>query len=67
MIPLVHPIFGQNEKKVLGEIIDSMMLASGKYVEKFENISAGLFGAKHAVAVANGTADVARCPACVRN
>lgn len=55
MIPLVHPIFGQNEKKVLSEIIESRMLASGKYVEKFEKISAEMFGVKHAIATSNGT------------
>jgi perosamine synthetase len=55
MIPLVHPIFGQNEKKILSEILESRMIASGKYVDKFENTCAGMFGTKHAIAVSNGT------------
>jgi len=55
MIPLVHPIFGHNEKKILSEILDTTIIASGKYVERFENTGAALFGAKHAVATSNGT------------
>lgn len=55
MIPLVHPIFGESEKKILSEIIDSRMIASGKYVETFEKMCAEKFGAKFAVATSNGT------------
>ena len=55
MIPLVHPIFGKNEKKSLSEIIDSRIIASGKYVERFEAVSARMFGTKYAVAASNGT------------
>ncbi len=55
MLGLVHPIVGSEEKKVLNEIIDSRMLAAGKYVTEFENVCARAFNAKHCVAVSNGT------------
>lgn len=55
MIPLVHPIFGKEEKKIINEVIDSRVVASGKYVEQFESQFAKLSGAKFAIACSNGT------------
>lgn len=55
MISLVHPIFGENEKKMLAEIMDSRIIASGKYVEIFESMCAAQFGTRFAVATSNGT------------
>jgi dTDP-4-amino-4,6-dideoxygalactose transaminase len=55
MIPLVHPIVGAEEKKVLNGIIDSRILASGAYVTEFEKRCAARFGTKYAVAVSSGT------------
>jgi perosamine synthetase len=55
MLGLVHPIVGREEKKVLNEVIDSRILAAGKYVTEFENVCSKTFCAKHCVAVSNGT------------
>lgn len=55
MIPLVSPILGKEEKKVLNEIIDSRIIASGKYVERFEAESAAFSGTRFGVATSNGT------------
>lgn len=55
MIPLVHPILGREEKKIVAEVIDSGMIASGTYVERFETSFAQYCGAAHGIAVSNGT------------
>lgn len=55
MIPLVHPIFGAEEKKIINEVIDSRVVASGKYVEQFEQQFAKLSNAKFGIACSNGT------------
>lgn len=55
MIPLVHPIFGREEKKILNEVVDSRILASGEYVDKFEKAFAGYCGSKYGIAASNGT------------
>jgi perosamine synthetase len=56
-IPLHEPRFLGNEKKYLIETIDSGFVSSvGKYVTQFEEMFAAAVGAKHAIAVANGTA-----------
>ena len=55
MIPLVHPIFGKEEKKIINEVIDSRVVASGKYVEQFEQQFAKLSNAKFGIACSNGT------------
>ena len=36
MIPLVKHILGKKEKQLINEVIDSGIIASGKYVEEFE-------------------------------
>ena len=55
-IPLHEPIFRGNEKKYLIEAIDSTYVSSvGKFVDHFEEMMCQLTGAKHAVAIVNGT------------
>ena len=55
MIPLVKPILGAAEKKLVNEVIDSGIIAAGKYVEEFEKKCAELHGTKFGVATSNGT------------
>lgn len=55
MIPLVKPIFGAAEKKMLIEVVNSGIIASGKYVERFEQETARYSGTRHAIAASNGT------------
>src|SRR5271157_3369743 len=55
MIPLVKPILGAQEKKLVNKVIDSGIIASGKYVEEFERKCAEIHGTKFGVATSNGT------------
>ncbi len=58
-IPLHEPRFVGNEKKYLGECIDSTFVSSiGKFVGQFEDKIAKFTGAKYAIATVNGTAAV---------
>lgn len=55
-IPLHAPVFGGNEKKYLGECIDSTYVSSvGKFVDRFEEEMARYTGAAKAVVCVNGT------------
>ena len=55
-IPLHAPCFAGNEKKYLDECIDSTFVSSvGKFVDKFEDMTAAYTGAKKAVVCVNGT------------
>jgi len=55
-IPLHDPRFVGNEKKYLGECIDSNFVSSvGEFVGRFEQMCAEYTGAKYAVATMNGT------------
>lgn len=57
MAVLHEPIFCGNELRYLKECIDSTFVSSvGKYVDQFEVGLTELTGAKHAIAVVNGTA-----------
>jgi perosamine synthetase len=54
---LHEPSFNGNEWLYLGECLDSTFVSSvGKFVDRFEVDLANFTGAKHAVAVVNGTA-----------
>jgi perosamine synthetase len=54
---LHEPQFNGNEWKYLKECLDSTFVSSvGKFVDRFESDLAAYMGAKHAVAVVNGTA-----------
>lgn len=56
-VPLHEPVFLGNEKKYIDDCIDSSYVSYiGKYVTKFEEITANYTGSKHAVAIVNGTA-----------
>ena len=56
-IPLHTPVFIGNEKKYVAECIDTTFVSSvGKYVDKFEEMTAQYVGSKYAVATVNGTA-----------
>jgi perosamine synthetase len=56
-VPLHEPCFCGNEWLYLKECLDSTFVSSvGKFVDRFEADLAGFTGAKHAVAVVNGTA-----------
>jgi len=56
-IALHEPRFLGNEKKYLGECIDSTFVSSvGKFVDRFEAEFAKYVGSKYAVACVNGTA-----------
>jgi perosamine synthetase len=55
-IPLHAPVFNGNEKKYLIETIDSTYVSSvGAFVNRFEEMMCEITGAKHAVAIVNGT------------
>ncbi|MDR2427114.1 MAG: DegT/DnrJ/EryC1/StrS family aminotransferase [Endomicrobium sp.] len=56
MIPIAHPVIEEEEKKLIEEVLDSRMLASGKYVETFERDFAQYCSTKFAISAANGTA-----------
>ncbi len=55
-IPLHEPKFIGNEKKYLNDCIDSTFVSSvGPFVDEFERKMESFTGAKHAIAVSNGT------------
>lgn len=56
MIKLAHPIIEDDERAAVIAALDSGQLAQGPRVAAFEQAFAAYVGAKHAVAVANGTA-----------
>ncbi len=56
-VALHEPQFGGNEWLYLKECLDSTFVSSvGKFVDRFESELAAFTGARHAVAVVNGTA-----------
>jgi len=55
-IPIAKPLIGDDEINAVVEVLKSGMLAHGKEVEAFEREFADYLGAKHGIAVANGTA-----------
>lgn len=56
-IPLHEPRFVANERQYVMDAIDSTFVSSvGQYVDRFEKMMCDYTGAKHAVAVVNGTA-----------
>lgn len=55
-IPLHAPVFKGNEKKYVLDTIESTFVSSvGAYVNRFEEMMCELTGAKHAIAIVNGT------------
>lgn len=56
-VPLHEPSFSQREHQLLHDCLDSGFVSSvGEYVDQFEHELATYLGAKHVVAVVNGTA-----------
>ena len=56
MIPIAKPLIGDEEINAVVQVLESGMLAHGKEVEAFEKEFAEYLGAKHGIAVCNGTA-----------
>jgi dTDP-4-amino-4,6-dideoxygalactose transaminase len=56
VIPVSKPQIGAEEKAAVMAVLDSGVIASGPVTEAFEREFAAFTGARHAVAVANGTA-----------
>jgi perosamine synthetase len=55
-IPLAAPDIGDEERRLVDEVLRSRYLASGRYLDDFENAMAERFGARFAVGVSSGTA-----------
>jgi perosamine synthetase len=56
MIPLVKPLIGEEEKRLVNEVLDSGMLAQGPKVKELEEKFAALCDTKYAIGVNSGTA-----------
>lgn len=57
MIPVNQPLLGAREKELLAQCVDTGWISSdGPFVAEFEKKFASYIGAKHGVAVCNGTA-----------
>ncbi len=55
-IPLHAPLFIGNERKYVMETLESTFVSSvGAYVNRFEEMMCEITGAKHAIAIVNGT------------
>jgi dTDP-4-amino-4,6-dideoxygalactose transaminase len=55
MINIACPIIGERERRLVNDVLDSRILASGKYVAQFEQSFAKYCGADFGIANANGT------------
>jgi dTDP-4-amino-4,6-dideoxygalactose transaminase len=55
MIPVARPDIGPEEIAAVTEVLESGMLAGGRRVAELEERFAAFIGAKHAIAVSNGT------------
>jgi perosamine synthetase len=56
MIPIAHPLLGEEEAEALLQVLASGQLAQGEQVEAFERDFAQFCHVQHAVAVSSGTA-----------
>lgn len=56
MLPLASPDIGDDDIRLVHDVLQSRYLASGPVAERFEREVADRFGARHAVAVSSGTA-----------
>lgn len=62
MLALHEPVFAGNEIPYLEECIKSTFVSSvGKFVDRFERMLEEVTGARHAIAVVNGTAALHAC------
>ena len=55
MIPITVVRVEERARELVNQVLDSGSLAQGKVVEEFEGLVAEMAGARHAVAVSNGT------------
>lgn len=55
MIPLIKPLLGTEEQRLVNEVLLSGELAQGRYVEKFEENFAHYFESKFGIATSSGT------------
>ncbi|MCE5310920.1 MAG: DegT/DnrJ/EryC1/StrS family aminotransferase [Acidobacteriales bacterium] len=55
LIPVAHPVFAGNEKKYVNECLDSLWIASGEFIPRFEESFARFCGVPHALACNSGT------------
>jgi dTDP-4-amino-4,6-dideoxygalactose transaminase len=55
MINMTCPIIGDRERRLVNNVLDSKILASGKYVAQFEQSFAKYCGVDFGIATANGT------------
>lgn len=55
MIPIAHPLIGEEEKQAVLDVMDSGQLAQGAVVEQFEQTFAEYCGVRHAIATSSGT------------
>ncbi len=55
MIPHSRPSLGEEEKKAVREVLDSLYIAQGPKTEEFEKRMAAFIGRRYAIAVSSGT------------
>lgn len=55
MIPIAKPFIGEEEKRLVMEVLDSGMLAQGPKVAQLEKEFAEMCGTRHAIATTSGT------------
>ena len=56
MIPIARPIIGEEEVRLVIEVLRSGMIAQGRKVSEFESKFSSYIGSKYSIAVSNGTA-----------
>ncbi len=61
LIPQIEPWVDENELRELARVIDSTFLVEHKLTREFESMTAQFAGAKHAIAVCNGTMALFTC------
>ncbi len=54
-IPIANPIIDENEAKAVYDVVKSGWISMGKKVKEFEGLACDYTGAKHALAMNNGT------------
>ena len=55
LIPVAHPVFAGNEKKYVNQCLDSLWIASGEFIPRFEESFSRFCGVPHALACNSGT------------
>lgn len=54
-IPVAHPVFAGNEKEYVNQCLDTLWIASGEFIQRFEDAFAAFCGVPHALTCNNGT------------